>query len=200
LNVVVFSGDGDLVAIGGNHLIHAARRNITMTIVCINNFNYGMTGGQAGPTVPLTARTTTTPYGNFEPPFNLPYLVASCGATYVARWTTLHTRQIDQTIAEALTRPGFSFIEIVTPCPTTYGRMNKKPTGLDHMRYYQEKSIIRNGADPKDADIEMNGTILVGKFLDIERPTPWDGVQQSIGKAKRRIRPSGTPKQSAPPD
>ena len=90
LNVVVFSGDGDLVAIGGNHLIHAARRNIDMTVICINNFNYGMTGGQVGPTAPLEARTTTTPYGNFEPPFNLPYLVSASGASYGARWTVLH--------------------------------------------------------------------------------------------------------------
>jgi 2-oxoglutarate ferredoxin oxidoreductase subunit beta len=184
LNVVVFSGDGDLVAIGGNHLIHASRRNITMTIICINNFNYGMTGGQVGSTSPLEARTTTTPYGNFEPPFNLPYLVAASGATYVARWTVLHIHQLDKAIAEAMLKPGFSFIEVIAPCPTNYGAMNKKAKGLDHLHYYQEKSIIRNDADPKDAGIELDGPILVGKFLDIERPTLWKGLQKVAEKAR----------------
>lgn len=184
LNVVVFSGDGDIAAIGGNHLIHAARRNITMTIICVNNFNYGMTGGQVGPTSPFSARTSTTPYGNFETPFNLPYLVAAAGATYVARWTVLHLRQLEKSMTEALSRQGFSFIEVISPCPVVYGRMNKKPQGIDDMRYYQEKSVIRNGADPKEADIDLNGTIVVGKFVDIERPTLQDNLKQINEKAQ----------------
>lgn len=184
LNVVVFSGDGDLASIGGNHLIHAARRNITMTVICINNFNYGMTGGQVGPTAPQGARTTTTPYGNFETPFNLPYLLAASGATYIARWTTLHVRQLDEACAEAMVKPGFSFVEVIAPCPVVYGRMNKRPQGLDEMHYYQEKSIIRDGADPRDASIDLNGPIIVGKFIDTERPTLWDNLKQVNEKAK----------------
>ena len=184
LNLVVFSGDGDLVAIGGNHLIHSARRNIDMTIICINNFNYGMTGGQMGPTTPLDARSTTTPYGNMEYPFNLPYLVAASGATYVARWTVLHARQLERSIAEALTKPGFSFIEVISPCPALYGRMNKEPQGLDTMHFYQERSIVRNGADPKDVPITGDGPIVVGKFVDIERPTFWDCWRQMLDKAR----------------
>lgn len=184
LKVVVFSGDGDLAAIGGNHLIHAARRNITMPIICINNFNYGMTGGQVGPTAPYGARTTTTPYGNFETPFNLPYLMAASGATYIARWTVLHVRQLDEACAEAMVKPGFSFIEVIAPCPVVYGRMNKRPQGLDDLHYYQEKSVIRNGADPKDAGIDLNGPIIVGKFVDIQRPTLWDSIKQVNEKAK----------------
>lgn len=188
LNVVVFSGDGDLVAIGGNHLIHAARRNIDMTVICVNNFNYGMTGGQVGPTAPLEARTTTTPYGNFEPAFNLPYLVSASGASYVARWTVLHARQLERAIAEAMTKPGFSFVEVISPCPVVYGRMNKEPKGLDSMHFYQEKSVIRNGADPKDADIELNGPILVGKFVDRTRPTLWDYLRQVSSKAQEKAK------------
>lgn len=188
LNVVVFSGDGDLVAIGGNHLIHAARRNIDMTVICVNNFNYGMTGGQVGPTAPLEARTTTTPYGNFESPFNLPYLVSASGASYVARWTVLHIRQLEKAIAEAMTKPGFSFIEVIAPCPVVYGRMNKEPKGLDSMYYYQEKSIIRNGADPKDADLELNGPIVVGKFVDVQRPTLWDHLREVSSKAQEKAK------------
>ena len=185
LSVVVISGDGDLAAIGGNHLIHAARRNVALTVICINNFNYGMTSGQVGPTTPIGARTTTTPYGNIETPFNLPYLVASSGATYVARWTVLHVRQLEKSIAEAMPRPGFSFIEVISPCPATYGRLNRMPTGLDIMRYYKEKSVIKNGSDPRDADIELGGTIVVGKFIEIERPTLWERFQQVEAKAKQ---------------
>jgi len=186
LNLVVFSGDGDLVAIGGNHLIHAARRNIDMTVVCVNNFNYGMTGGQVGPTAPFEARTTTTPYGNFESPFNLPYLVTASGASYVARWTTLHIRQLEKAIAEAMSKPGFSFIEVIAPCPVTYGRLNKEPTGLASMHYYQEKSVIRHGADPKDTGIDLNGPIVVGKFVDRELPTLQERLLQVSDKAEAR--------------
>jgi len=185
LNVVVFSGDGDIVAIGGNHLIHSARRNIDMTVICINNFNYGMTGGQMGPTTPLDARSATSPYGNFEYPFNLPYLVAACGATYVARWTVLHLRELERSIAEALTKPGFSFIEVLGPCPTVYGRRNKLPRGMDEMRSYQERSVIRDGADPKDVELSLNGPIVVGKFVDIERPTLWDCYQQMLDRVTK---------------
>jgi 2-oxoglutarate ferredoxin oxidoreductase subunit beta len=186
LKVVVFSGDGDIAAIGGNHLIHSARRNMDMTVICINNFNYGMTGGQLGPTTPLEARSTTSPYGNFEYPFNLPYLVAASGATYVARWTVLHLRQLERSIAEALVKPGFSFIEVISPCPPIYGRMNKRSRGLDEMHYYQEKSLIRNGADPKDVDITSDGSIIVGKFVDIQRPTFWDYRNKVLEKAIAR--------------
>ncbi|MBE0480843.1 MAG: 2-oxoacid:ferredoxin oxidoreductase subunit beta [Dehalococcoidia bacterium] len=186
LKVVVFSGDGDLVAIGGNHLIHSARRNMDMTVICINNFNYGMTGGQAGPTTPLEARSTTTPFGNLEYPFNVPDLVAASGAPYVARWTVLHARQLERSIAEALAKPGFSFIEIIAPCPTLYGRMNKMPQGLDAMRYYQEKSVVRNGADPRDVALTPGGSIIVGKFVDINRPTFCDQYQSLVDKVRAR--------------
>ncbi|UCC60618.1 MAG: 2-oxoacid:ferredoxin oxidoreductase subunit beta [Dehalococcoidia bacterium] len=186
LNVVVFSGDGDLIAIGGNHLIHTARRNVDMTVICLNNFNYGMTGGQMGPTTPLNARSNTSPYGNIEYPFNVPYLVAASGATYVARWTMLHARQLEWSIAEALTKPGFSFIEVLGPCPTLYGRMNKMARGMDSLNYYKENSVVRNGADPKDVDLTSDGPIVVGKFVDIERPTFWEQCQLVIDRAQAK--------------
>jgi 2-oxoglutarate ferredoxin oxidoreductase subunit beta len=94
LNVVVYSGDGDLSAIGGNHLIHAARRNIDLKVICVNNLIYAMTGGQTAPTTPDDSITSTNPYGVFEPSFNLPQLVEAAGAVYVARWTTFHVRQL----------------------------------------------------------------------------------------------------------
>jgi 2-oxoglutarate ferredoxin oxidoreductase subunit beta len=188
LNVVVFSGDGDLATIGGNHLMHAARRNMDMVCICINNFNYGMTGGQMGCTTPWNALTTTSPYGNFETPINLPYLMAACGATYISRWTTLHLRELERSIAGAMSRHGFSFIEVIAPCPTVYGRMNKRPRGLDEMLYYQQKSVVRQGADPKDVGITLDSPVIVGNFLDIKCPTYEESRQQVLRKAREKGR------------
>ncbi len=170
LKVVVFSGDGDLFAIGGNHLIHAARRNIDITVLCVNNFNYGMTGGQFGPTTPLTARTNTSRQGNIEQPFNIPYLAAASGAVYIARWTTAHVYQLEKAITEALLKKGFSLVEIISPCPIFYGRMNNQATALEQMKYYRKNSVIKHGADPKCVGITLNEQIVVGKFVDIYRP------------------------------
>ncbi|MBM4464420.1 MAG: 2-oxoacid:ferredoxin oxidoreductase subunit beta [Chloroflexi bacterium] len=182
LKVVVFSGDGDLIAIGGNHLIHAARRNVDMTIICVNNFNYGMTGGQVGPTTPVGATTSTSPYGCFEYPFNLPYLAAASGAVYVARWTALHVRRLEKSILDALHKRGFSFVEIISPCPTLYGRWNKQRTGLAQMQYYHDKGVIKHGIDPKEADIELGGEIIEGVFVDVEKPTFLDFCRRALAK------------------
>lgn len=195
LKVVVFSGDGDLIAIGGNHFIHAARRNIDMTVICVNNFTYGMTGGQLGPTTPLGAKTTTSRDGNIEPPFNIPYLAAASGAVYIARWTSLHARQLVQTITEALLKKGFSLVEVISPCPTVYGRMNEQPTGLDQMRYYRENSVIQHGAEPKDVGIGLTGKIIVGKFIDIKRPT-FTGLQKASAHKTSRV---GLPEKAVAP-
>jgi len=172
LNVVVYSGDGDLSAIGGNHLIHAARRNLDITVICVNNFIYGMTGGQVAPTTPTGTVASTMPFGNYDPTFNLPKLVASAGAVYVARWTAFHVRQVSKAMKEAMLKPGFSFVEVIAPCPTLYMRRNRLGDGLTEMQYYKEKSIKMNGADPSDPALElrMREPIAVGKFVDIEAP------------------------------
>lgn len=170
LNVTVFSGDGDLFAIGGNHIIHAARRNVNIKVICVNNFNYGMTGGQAGPTTPLEAKTSTTRLGNAEQGFNIPHLAHAAGAVYVARWTTFHPRQLVESISRTFDMKGFTFIEAIAPCPTGYGRPNKLGSGLEEMRYYREMSEVRNGADPSSVGIELKGKIVVGTFIDEERP------------------------------
>jgi len=183
--VVVFSGDGDLFAIGGNHFIHAARRNVDLTVLCVNNFNYGMTGGQFGPTTPIGARGTTAPYGNYENPFNLPYLAASSGAVYVARWTSLHARRLKEAMVEAITRPGFTFVEVVAPCPTNYGRRNRIGDGLDELRSYAERSEILHGANPKGADLLPTGPIVVGTFVDKVRPTFLETYEEQIVKPNR---------------
>lgn len=171
LNVVVFSGEGDLFAIGGNHLIHAARRNIDISVICINNFNYGMTGGQSSPTTPIDAKSTTTPYGSSEYPFNLVFLAKAAGATYVSRWTALHTREMRDAMIDSMKKSGFSFIEALTPCPTGHVRRNKLGGGLDVMRYYKEKSYLTNELDPDKTQLGLTGEIAVGTFVDVERPT-----------------------------
>lgn len=171
LKVVVYSGDGDLFAIGGNHFIHAARRNMDLFVVCVNNFTYGMTGGQVAPTTPLGATQTTMPYGNFEEPFNLPYLADSCGAVYVARWTVYHVRQLTKAFKEGLAKKGFVFLEVLSPCPTLYSRRNRLGDGVDQLKYYKEKSVVKNGADTREVGLSFQGDIVVGKFVDRERPT-----------------------------
>ena len=170
LDVVVYSGDGDLSAIGGNHLIHAARRNMDIKVICVNNFIYAMTGGQSGPTTPYTATTSTSPYGAYEPSFNLPQLADAAGAVYVARWTAFHVRQLTRSMGELFKKKGFCFIEILSPCPTLYERRNKLGEGLDTMRRYKEKSKIRNGAPTSEVALGVTDEIVVGKFVDRERP------------------------------
>ena len=182
LKVLVISGDGDLLAIGGNHFIHAARRNIDITVICVNNLNYGMTGGQLAPSTPFGAKTTTSTSGCPEEPFNFCYLASACGAIYVARWTSLHIRRLTNSITEAMQKRGFGFVEILTPCPTSFGRRNKIGTALETLKFYHERSVIRNDIDPKQASIDFGSNIVVGKFVDTERPTFLDNYQLSCKK------------------
>ena len=171
LQVTVISGDGDLGAIGGNHLIHAARRNIDITVICVNNFNYGMTGGQAGPTTPYGATTSTSPRGNMDQPFNLPHLVATAGAVYVSRWTSLHVRQLRESMRAAMAKPGFSFVEVLSPCPVGFGKANDLGEGLDEMWFYRRRSIVNHEARLEDLDLSMSEEepIILGNFVNRER-------------------------------
>jgi 2-oxoglutarate ferredoxin oxidoreductase subunit beta len=182
IKVVVFSGDGDIVGIGGNHFIHAARRNMDILVICVNNFNYAMTGGQVAATTPLTANASTAPYGNFEFSFSLPYLAEAAGATYVARWTSLHLRRVTKSIQEAMNRRGFSFIEVITPCVTLYARRNRLGDGLNLLKYYYDKSEIQHGADTRTLGIGYQDKLIVGKFVDKVKPTFLDAMNQHMTK------------------
>ncbi|HTZ40015.1 MAG TPA: thiamine pyrophosphate-dependent enzyme [Syntrophales bacterium] len=184
--ILVVSGDGDLLAIGGNHFIHAARRNIDLTVLCVNNLNYGMTGGQQAPSTPFGAKTTTSMTGSPEEPFNFCHLAAACGAVYVARWTALHIRLLTNAITEAMQKRGFSFLEVLTPCPSSFGRRNKMGSALDTLKFYHDRSVIRNGIDPKEALLDYDNQIVVGRFVDIERPTFMDNYEALT-------RPQGAP-------
>ena len=182
LKVVVISGDGDIFGIGGNHFIHAARRNMDILIICVNNFNYAMTGGQVAATTPKGANASTAPYGNFEFSFSLPYLAEAAGATYVARWTALHLRRVTKSIQEALAKPGLSVIEVITPCVTLYARRNRLGDGLNLLKYYYDKSVIEHGADTRTLDISYQGKLVVGKFVDKEKPTFLDAMNEHMTK------------------
>jgi 2-oxoglutarate ferredoxin oxidoreductase subunit beta len=172
LNVTVFSGDGDLAAIGGNHLIHAARRNIDITVICANNFNFGMTGGQMGPTTPYGAMSTTSPYGCPEHPFNLVNLLAAAGANFVSRWTTIHVRQVIDDVLYAFNKSGFSFIEVLAPCPIGFGKSNDLEQGIDETLLYRERCIHRPDTplDQLGIDLREDQPIYVGRFVDREAP------------------------------
>lgn len=180
MKVVVFSGDGDIFGIGGNHFIHAARRNMDILIICVNNFNYAMTGGQVAATTPMTANASTAPYGNFEYSFSLPYLADACGATYVARWTALHMRRVTKSIQEALNHRGLSLIEVITPCVTLYARRNRLGDGLNLLKYYYDQSVIEHGADTRTLDIAYQGKLVCGKFIDKEKPTFLDAMNTHL--------------------
>jgi len=164
-NVMVFSGDGDLAAIGGNHFIHAARRNIGLTVLCVNNGIYGMTGGQAAPTTPHDAKTTTTPYGNPEREFDLCELAQAAGAPYVARWTTYHPRQLTRSVKKALNRKGFSFIEVISQCPVQFGKRTGAGNAVQMMQRYKENSVSIQKAEQMDEE-QLTGKWVVGEFVE----------------------------------
>ncbi|HDP80138.1 MAG TPA: 2-oxoacid:ferredoxin oxidoreductase subunit beta [Spirochaetes bacterium] len=189
LNVIVFSGDGDLFAIGGNHFIHAARRNMDLTVICVNNLNYGMTGGQVAATTPSLKRTTTTPSGNSETPFNLPLLAYAAGATHVSRWTILHTRDLTETMKHCILKKGFSFIEVLAPCPVNYGRRNKEGP-LETLKTYRDKTIVKNGAPPAEVAIDFKKNIVLGTFVDDDRPSWLDSYNSIYRKEPARDKPA----------
>ena len=186
--MTVVSGDGDLFNIGGNHLIHAIRRNVDLNVFCVNNFNYGMTGGQFGATTPTGAKTSTTPYGNFEASFNIPYMVAAAGAPFVARWTALHVRQLLKTMLRAFQVQGLAFVEIVSPCPPTFGDLNNFEDALAMMQYFRTCSLVDDKADLSKITLSMKppDPIVVGNFVDIKKPTYHEVEREAIEKAVNR--------------
>lgn len=171
LNVVVFTGDGDLGAIGGNHFINACRRNVDLKVICINNNIYGMTGGQTSTTTPNKFFSTTTPYGNKEYPFDLSEIAVSAGANYVARWTTYHVKKLIQSIKFSLQKKGFCFIEVVAQCPTAFGRRNKMEDAVKMLEWFKIKSIAKEKANGDSLKLNIEGIITIGEFVNRERKT-----------------------------
>ncbi len=168
LTVIVLTGDGDSSAIGGNHLIHAARRDVDITVVIFNNFNYGMTGGQASPLTPLSSFTTTTPNGNLDRPFDLVNLAAGAGATYVARSGVYFTKHLTDHLKKAIHHTGFSLVDVISQCPTYFGRFNKKGTAGKMIVSQKDWLVLKSVADKKTSE-ELTGKTIIGEFVNIER-------------------------------
>lgn len=141
LKVIAIMGDGDALSIGGNHFIHAARRNIGLTALILNNNIYGMTGGQSSCTTPEHSMSMTTPFGQMEKTFDIVELAKAAGAHYVARSTVLHVKLLDRILVTALERPGFNLVEALTPCHTQYGRKNKFKTVVDMYKWYKKHAL-----------------------------------------------------------
>ena len=167
LKVMVISGDGDLSSIGGNHLIHAARRNMDLTVVCANNSIYGMTGGQVASTTPLGSFTTTTPGGNRERPFDLCKLVEAAGATFVARHPVATPIPLVRTLKKAIAHRGFSFVEVLSPCPTQFGRRNALPSPYEMIQALKSSCVSIDKAKTLPPG-EAEGKIVVGEFVNVE--------------------------------
>jgi 2-oxoglutarate ferredoxin oxidoreductase subunit beta len=169
MKVVVIAGDGDLAGIGGNHLIHAARRNIDLSVFLVNNFIYGMTGGQVSPTTPFGIKTTTTPYTNVEQPFRIADLVAAAGASYVSRWTTYHPFPMVESMQAILRKKGFGFMEIVSQCPVSYGKVAGLRDAVAALKHFRDASIpVEEAGDLTEE--ELAGRFVVGKLIERERP------------------------------
>lgn len=169
MKVIVITGDGDATAIGGNHFIHAARRNLDLSVIVINNSIYGMTGGQYSPATPQGDKATTTPYGNIDPDFDICKLAIGAGASHVARTTAFHALELQKHIKEAIEHPGFSLVEAVSACPVIYGRLNKKGDAPAMMRHMRDNSIPIKAAEKLPAE-QVDGKIIRGTFIKEMRP------------------------------
>lgn len=184
LKVFVLMGDGDSTAIGGNHFIHAARRNIDLNVLIFNNNIYGMTGGQASPLTPQGHKATTAPYGNAERNFDIMNLAKGAGATYTARITSYHLRMMDKLIKKGVENKGFSVIEAMTPCPIGYGRRNKLGDASNMLNWYKDNSVLYEKAQTMTLE-ELKGKITIGIHHEETAPEFVEEYSRRVSKAKK---------------
>jgi 2-oxoglutarate/2-oxoacid ferredoxin oxidoreductase subunit beta len=184
LNVIVVMGDGDAMAIGGNHLIHAARRNVDLTAIIVNNQTYGMTGGQYGPTTPMGSKAATAFYGHIEPPFDTGELCGSAGASFVARTTVYHVNQMDKLLGQAMLKRGFSVVEVMSPCYTNFGRQNRMGSHLEMMKVFKEKGVSLE-IWQKLPEGQRNGRFPLGILIDKELPNYLDSYSRICASAMK---------------
>jgi 2-oxoglutarate ferredoxin oxidoreductase subunit beta len=185
LHVIVVTGDGDATAIGGNHYIHAARRNIDLTVLLYNNYIYGMTGGQVSPTTPRGMKASTAPFGNQEPPFNISDLARAAGASFVARGDVYYVKKLEKLIAQALQKKGFSLVEILSPCPTAYGRRNRMAHPVQLMNWIKENTVpVKKYAEMSDE--ERKGKVRTGVIEDIEKPEFTEEYQKLVDSLRKK--------------
>jgi len=183
LNVITVMGDGDATAIGGNHFIHAARRNLNLTAIIINNQIYGMTGGQYSPTTPYGSNSTTSPYGHIEHAFSIADLAVTAGASYVARGTVYHVPALDKLISRGIEKEGFSIIEIMTNCHTQYGRRNEMSDPVTMMKWFKEHAVTTTRAKKMSPE-ELRDKFSIGVLTDIDKPSYTEEYQKIRDRAK----------------
>ena len=183
LKVIVVMGDGDCSAIGGNHFIHAARRNIDLTAIIINNMIYGMTGGQYSPLTPTGKFGSTAPYGNIDQTFDLAELATAAGASYVARGTVYNARQSSSLIKKALDKKGFSVVEIISDCPISYGKMNKMKSPVDMLKWIKDITVSKKVWEALSEE-EKEGKLVTGEFVNIDRMDYTEKYKGIIKKAQ----------------
>jgi 2-oxoglutarate ferredoxin oxidoreductase subunit beta len=186
MKIIVVMGDGDALAIGGNHFIHAARRNVGLAAIVVNNSTYGMTGGQHSPTTPWGIETATSPYGHIEQQFPIAELAATAGASFVARSTVYHVREMEKYFAQAIAKDGFALVEAVSYCHTTLGRINRWGTASDMMRQLKEQSVTLSQVEEMSAN-EKQGKIVRGIFADRDIPEYTQIYDQVIEAAQREV-------------
>ncbi len=183
LKVVVFGGDGDIMAIGGNHFIHAARRNMDITVFVVNNRTYAMTGGQYSPTTPTHERAATAPFGNCERSFDICFMARASGAMFVARSTTYHVAHLKKMMKLALTKTGFSVVEIVSQCPTLYGRHQRIGDGVKMLEWFRDKSVdVSKVEDPW----QEQERFVIGVLHDREEVPPYTALYQRVREAAQK--------------
>jgi 2-oxoglutarate ferredoxin oxidoreductase subunit beta len=185
MKVLVIMGDGDAMAIGGNHFIHAARRNIDLTAIVVNNSIYGLTGGQSSPTTPLDAMATTATYGAIEQPFDIAKIAEAAGASFVARGTVYHALEMDKLIEQAIVKKGFSVVEVISHCHTAYGRLNNTPGAAEMLKGQRDNTIsiaaVNKGKDPE-------GKTVRGVLVDRELPEYTEVYfDKIVGRAKELV-------------
>ena len=181
-HVIVLTGDGDATAIGGNHFIHAARRNLDITVVVFNNSIYGMTGGQYSPLTPHKSMATTAPYGNTDRPFDLCELAKGAGATFIARATTFHAALLADLIAKGLEHKGFSIVEAITACPISFGRQNKMGSPANMIRWQRDHAVMIEAMPKMNAE-QLNGKFPIGVLYESEAPEYVTEYQKVIKQA-----------------
>ncbi len=184
LKVITVMGDGDAVAIGGNHFIHAARRNVEIASFVLNNNVYGMTGGQTSPTTPHGVRTASAPYGNLEPDFDICRLAEAAGAVFVARATVYHTQLLDRLIDKALKKKGAAVVEVVSQCTTYAGHFLKLKSPVDMMKWQKNNSVTVEKAK-QQSEAELEGKIVIGVLVDRERPSYHEQYQSLLAEKSK---------------
>lgn len=183
MDVIVVSGDGDGTAIGGNHFIHACRRNIDITMILFNNYTYGMTGGQYSPTTPMGTYATTAPYGQPDNPFDISKLAIAAGASFVARGSTFQAAQLDKLIARGIKKKGFAMVEVLTDCTEIYGRRNRLG-GPTEMLLKQKEITVSAAKAEKMSPEELEDKLITGVLTDVDKPEYCEAYQNIIDKVQ----------------